>query len=279
MIVDAHQHFWDLSRADYHWLTPDQDRLYRNFLPADLAPTLSEHGVRATVLVQAAPSEAETRYLFRLAQAHPFIAGIVGWADFQSAGAQGRISALIAEGRGKLKGLRPMIQDIPDPNWISRSSLDEAFEAMVEHGLVFDALVRPAQIDEVRARLMRHPNLRAVLDHAGKPDIANRGFDRWAEDLERLARDTTAYCKLSGLLTQAGSAAWVEDLSPYVAHVFHCFGPQRVLWGSDWPVLNLVSDYAHWLALSRDLVNPLAARYENDVFGGTATRLYQLELP
>ena len=279
MIVDAHQHFWDLSRADYHWLTPDQGPLYRNYLPADLAPTLSGHGVIATVLVQAAPSEAETRYLFRLAQAHPFIAGIVGWVDFQSAGAQGRISALIADGRGKLKGLRPMIQDIPDPNWISRPSLDEAFEAMVEHGLVFDALVRPAQIDEVRARLMRHPNLRAVLDHAGKPDIANRSFDRWAQDLERLARDTTAYCKLSGLLTQAGSGASAEDLSPYVAHVFHCFGAQRVLWGSDWPVLNLVSDYAHWLALSRGLVNPLAARYANDVFGGTATRLYQLELP
>jgi L-fuconolactonase len=279
MIIDAHQHFWDLSRADYDWLTPDQSKLYRDYLPGDLAPTLSDHGVRATVLVQAAPSEAETRYLFRLAQAYPFIAGIVGWADFQSAGALGRISALIADGRGKLKGLRPMIQDIPDPNWLSRPSLDEAFEAMVKHELVFDALVRPAQIDEVRARLMRHPNLRAVLDHAGKPDIANRSFDTWAEDLERLARDTTAYCKLSGLLTEAGIGASAKDLVPYVAHIFHCFGAQRVLWGSDWPVLNLVCDYGHWLALSRGFVNSFAAQYEKDVFGGTATRLYQLELP
>jgi L-fuconolactonase len=150
MIIDAHQHFWDLSRADYDWLTPDQSILYCDYLPADLAPTLLGEGVRATVLVQAAPSEAETRYLFRLAQAYPFIAGIVGWVDFQSAGAHRRISALIADGRGTLKGLRPMIQDIPDPHWLSRPALDEAFEAMATHGLVFDALVRPAQIDGLR---------------------------------------------------------------------------------------------------------------------------------
>ena len=279
MIIDAHQHFWDLSRADYDWLTPDQGELYRNYLPADLAPALSDHGVGATVLVQAAPSEAETRYLFRLARTYPFIAGIVGWVDFQSAGALGRISAMIADGRGKLKGLRPMIQDIPDPNWLSGSSLDEAFEAMVQHGLVFDVLIRPAQIDEVRARLIRHPNLRAVLDHAGKPDIAHGSFAAWAEDLERFARDTTAYCKLSGLLTEARIGASAADLSPYVAHIFRCFGAQRVLWGSDWPVLNLVCNYGHWLALSRGFVNSFAAGYEKDVFGGTATRLYQLELP
>ncbi len=184
MIIDAHQHFWDLSRVDYDWLTPDQSILYCNSLPADLAPTLLDQGVRATVLVQAAPSEAETRYLFQLAQAHPFIAGIVGWVDFQLAGAHGRISALITDGRGTLKGLRPMIQDIPDPHWLSQPALDEAFEAMIRHGLVFDALVRPGQIAELRARLMRHPELRAVLDHAGKPNIANGSFNAWAEDLE-----------------------------------------------------------------------------------------------
>ena len=279
MIIDAHQHFWDLSRTDYDWPTPDQGILYRNHLPADLAPVLFDHEVRATVLVQAAPSEAETRYLFGLAQAYPFIAGIVGWVDFQLAGAHGRISALIADGSGRLKGLRPMIQNIPDPNWLSQPSLDEAFEAMVRHDLVFDALIRPAQMAELRARLMRHPKLRAVLDHAGKPNIANRSFDAWAEDLELLARDTTVYCKLSGLLTEAGAKTSPEDLAPYVAHIFDCFGGKRVLWGSDWPVLNLVCDYGHWLALSKDFVNGFAACYEKDVFGDTATRLYQLELP
>jgi L-fuconolactonase len=279
MIIDAHQHFWDLSRTDYQWLTSDQGILYSNYLPPDLAPILRDNGVRATVLVQAAPSEAETRYLFQLAQAYPFIAGVVGWVDFQSAGTHRRISALIADGRGKLKGLRPMIQNIPDPSWLSQPLLDEAFEAMVRYDLVFDALVRPAQMAALRARLMRYPKLRAVLDHAGKPDIANGGFDAWAEDLELLARDTNVYCKLSGLLTEAGARTSPEDLAPYVAHIFDCFGAQRVLWGSDWPVLNLVCDYGHWLELSRAFVNGLVTRYEEDVFSDTATRLYQLELP
>jgi L-fuconolactonase len=279
MIIDAHQHFWHLSRADYDWLTPDKGMLYRDYLPTDLAPMLFDNDVGATVLVQAAASEAETRYLFRLAQAHPFIAGIVGWVDFESAGVRRCISALIAEGRGKLKGLRPMIQDIADPNWILRPTLDAAFETMIEYGLVFDALVRSTQIDELRIRLMRHPDLRAVLDHAGKPDIANGGFDTWAEDIERLARDTTVYCKLSGLLTEAGARTSFEDLAPYIAHIFLCFGAERVLWGSDWPVVNLACDYGHWLALSRGFVNRFAANHEKDVFGETAARFYQLEVP
>jgi L-fuconolactonase len=279
MIIDAHQHFWHLSRGDYDWLAPEQSLLYRNYLPEDLAPTLVDHGVRATVLVQAAPSEAETRYLCGLAHAHGFIAGVVGWVDFQSPGAHRRISALLADARGMLKGLRPMIQDIPDPHWLSRRTLDEAFESMVEHELVFDALVRPAQINELRVRLVRHPHLRAVLDHAGKPDIANGGYDSWAEDLERLARDTAAHCKLSGLLTEAGARNSPEDLESYVEHIFHCFGTRRVLWGSDWPVVNLVCDYGHWLALARGFVDRYAARCETDVFGDTAARLYQLEAP
>jgi L-fuconolactonase len=150
---------------------------------------------------------------------------------------------------------------------------------MVKHALVFDALVRPAQINELRARLVRHPHLRAVLDHAGKPNIANGGYDAWAENLERLAHDTTAHCKLSGLLTEAGTRNSAEDLAPYVEHIFHCFGTRRVLWGSDWPVVNLVCDYAHWLTLARGLVDRYAAGYERDVFGDTAARLYRLEAP
>jgi L-fuconolactonase len=278
MIIDAHQHFWHLSRDDYEWLTPAQGVLYRDYLPKDLAHLLIDNGVGATVLVQAAATEAETRYLFELAQAHPFIAGVVGWADFESPDAPSRISALVADGRGKLKGLRPMIQDIADPNWILKPALDAAFESLIVHDLVFDALVRPPQLEALRRRLMRHPVLRAVLDHAGKPAIANRDFDAWAADLERLARDTTAYCKLSGILTEAGVGATTEDLAPYIAHVLRCFAPERVLWGSDWPVVNLAGNYAHWLALSRGFIDRFAPGREQEVFGDAAVRLYQLEV-
>jgi L-fucono-1,5-lactonase len=278
MIIDAHQHFWDLARADYDWLTPDKSVLFRDYLPADLAPLLVDNRVAATVLVQAAASNAETRYLLRLAEAHSFIAGVVGWVDFESANAGRDISRLIAAGQAKLKGLRPMIQDIADPHWISRPSLDATFEAMIACDLVFDALVKPEQLGPLRTRLIRHPQLRAVLDHAGKPDIAHRDFDRWAEDLERLASDTAVYCKLSGLLTEAGERTSPEDLAPYIAHIFRCFGPERLLWGSDWPVLNLACDYTQWLTLCRDFVNHFAAGCEQDVFRDTAARLYRLEV-
>src|ERR1700722_5182032 len=223
MIIDAHQHFWRLARGDYSWLKADDRVLYRNYLPSDLAPLLSGNGIHASVLIQAAASEAETQFLLQLAQAHSFVAGVVGWADFDAADVGTRIAKLRADGGDKLKGLRPMIQDICDPDWILRGSVDAAFEAMLGCDLAFDALVIPAQLDSLRKRLLRHPGLRAVLDHAGKPDIANEGFDGWAEDLMRLARDTNVYCKLSGLMTQAGPAQALDKLDPYAAHIFACF--------------------------------------------------------
>jgi L-fuconolactonase len=279
MIVDSHQHFWDVSRSDYGWLGPENTVLYRNYLPGDLAPLLIEHEIDATVLIQAAPSESETRYLLELAHAHPFVAGVVGWVNFESPEIDRRIATLVADGRGKLKGLRPMIQDIVDKNWVLRAELDRAFESMIRHHLVFDALVRPSQLASLRVRLLRHPQLRTVLDHAGKPGIDRGEFDTWAEELERLARDTSISVKLSGILTEAGARTSFEDLRPYIEHVFRCFGAERMLWGSDWPVLHRASSYAQWLQLSREWVRRFASRGEEAIFARTAARVYDLELP
>jgi len=279
MIIDSHQHFWDLSRADYPWLGPTNAVLYRNYLPRDLAPLLSENDVGATVLIQAAPSERETRYLFRLADAHPFVAGVVGWVDFGSPEIDRRIATLVAEGRGKLKGLRPMIQDIADENWILRPELDRVFETMIRHHLVFDALVRPSQLPLLRERLLHYPQLRAVLDHAGKPSIHRGEFDIWARELERVARDTALSVKLSGILTEAGGRTAFEDLRPYIEHIFRCFGAGRILWGSDWPVLKLASSYAEWLRLAREWVWRFAPQGEEAIFALNAARVYDLALP
>jgi L-fuconolactonase len=276
MIIDAHQHFWQLSRGDYGWLTPEAGALYRDYLPDDLAPLLNEHQVDATVLVQAAPTEAETRFLLRLAGQHAFIAGVVGWVDFEAADVGERIAALAASGAGKLKGLRPMIQDIANPRWIMRPALDAAFEAMVAHGLVFDALVRPIHLGALRERLLRHPRLRAVLDHAGKPDIVGGALEAWAAVLERLARDTAICCKLSGLLSEAGTRRSAADLTPWVGQVFTSFGAERVLWGSDWPVLQTVSTYAEWLGIARELIERCVPGRADEVLSGTARRLYHL---
>jgi L-fuconolactonase len=276
MIIDAHQHFWQLSRGDYGWLTPEAGALYRDYLPDDLEPLLNEHQVAATVLVQAAPTEAETRFLLRLAQEHPFVAGVVGWVDLEAPDVQERIAALAASGAGQLKGLRPMIQDIADPDWIVKPALDAAFEAMVAHDLVFDALVRPMHFEALRQRLLQHPRLRAVLDHAGKPDIASGAMDGWARALERLARDTSICCKLSGLLSEAGTRRNAADLMPWVGQVFTSFGAERVLWGSDWPVLENVGTYAGWLRIARELIQRCAPGGAPEVLSGTARRLYHL---
>lgn len=279
MIVDAHQHFWQLDRGDYGWLKPELDPLYRDYLPQHLSPQLDACQVQATVLVQAAPTEAETRYLLDLAAETDFVAGVVGWVDMEAPGAPRRIADLVAYGNGNLKGLRPMVQDIADPRWLLRPTLDAAFEAMIDHDLVFDALVLPRHLQTLQARLLRHPKLRVVLDHAGKPDIAGMDFSSWAEDVSQLARELPLlHCKLSGLLTQADDGAGVDELEPYVAHLFRNFGPQRVLWGSDWPVLNLASDYQRWWQLAQELVRRHAAGHEQLVFGATAVRLYGLAM-
>lgn len=276
ILIDAHQHFWRLDRGDYGWLTPEAGALYRDWQPADLEPLLAAHGVRATVLVQAAPTEDETGYLLQLAREHAFVAGVVGWTDFEAADAPRRIAALVARGEGRLRGLRPMVQDIADPHWLSRPEPDAAFQAMAAHGLVFDALVKPPHLAPLHARLRRHPQLRAVIDHAGKPDIAGGGFDGWSRDIAALARDTGAYCKLSGLPSEAGAGADAGTFDRYAAHVLACFGPERVLWGSDWPVLNLCGDYGGWLRIARELVRRHAPDAEAQVFGGNAARLYGL---
>jgi L-fuconolactonase len=279
IVVDAHQHFWDPTRDDYDWLTPSNVQLYRRFGPENLSPLLTEAGAACTVLVQAAASEDETKYLFSIAARHKFVAGVVGWVDFEADDVDQRIATLIALSDGRLKGLRPMIQDIADVSWLAQRKLDPAFRAMVQHGLAFDALVMPRHLSLLRDRLRMHPNLRAVLDHAGKPDIAGGDYDCWAADIERLARDTNVFCKLSGLLTQAAPREGAEALGDFVAHIFRCFGSERVMWGSDWPVLTTSATYSAWLEIARTLVSRYAAGGELAVFRENAVRFYNLDEP
>jgi L-fuconolactonase len=276
--VDAHQHYWSLARGDYSWLTPSEVGLYRDFTPDDLSPELVECAVNATVLVQAAPTEAESRFLFDLARRNASVAGVVGWTDFEATDVAERIRRLVRDGRGILKGLRPMVQDISDPDWLDRGSLDGAFEAMIANDLAFDALVTPRHLGALGRRLRRHPRLRAVIDHAGKPDIADAKVEGWAGLLEQLAHGTEVHCKLSGLLTQAKHGAGVAELDAIVARIFSCFGADRVMWGSDWPVVTLRAGYREWLGMSLELVRQYAPGGEDAVFGTNAVRFYQLDV-
>lgn len=272
MNIDAHQHFWQLARGDYGWLTPGLSPLYRDFMPDDLTPLLQESGIDGTILVQAAPTVAETEFLLGLADKSPFILGVVGWVDFAAPTAVEDIARITQH--PKLVGLRPMIQDIADDDWMLQADLTPAFEAMIDHDLTFDALVLPRHLSNLRELLSRHPDLRTVIDHGAKPDISGAQFNDWAIDIACLAQETGAYCKLSGLLTEAGDGWTPAAVAPYVTHLFDQFGPYRLVWGSDWPVLTAAADYGSWVNLAKSLISKKP--HQNAIFGSNARVLYRL---
>jgi L-fuconolactonase len=272
MIIDAHQHFWQLDRGDYGWLTPEVTKLYRDFMPDDLAPHLMRHGIDGTILVQAAPTIAETEFLLEIAARTPFVLGVVGWVDFAAATAADDIARLAEH--PKLVGLRPMIQDIPDDDWMLRPDLAPAFDAMIQADLTFDALVLPRHLPQLRQLLTRYPDLRTVIDHGAKPKISGRKFETWANDIAAIANESEVYCKVSGLLTEAGEDWVVSDIAPYVAHLFEHFRSKRLVWGSDWPVLTVASSYAKWFDLAHKFVPNECAK--EAIFGANAVELYEL---
>jgi L-fuconolactonase len=269
--IDAHQHFWRRDRGDYTWLTAELEPIYRDYLPADLAPQLAAAGIGQTVLVQAAATVAETRYLLGLARENPFIAGVVGWVDFESEDAPAVIEQLSRD--SALVGLRPMIQDIPDTGWMLREQLQPAFEAMIDHGLVFDALVKPRHLPALLELAGRYPELGMVLDHGAKPPIASGDLAGWKTGVSALARDTRMVCKLSGLVTEAGSAE-PAVLEECVDHLLEAFGPARLLWGSDWPVCELICSYADWRATSEQLLARLTVAERELIYSETARKTY-----
>jgi L-fuconolactonase len=272
MRIDAHHHVWTLARGDYGWLTPDLAPIYRDFSLADFAPHLAASRIAGTILVQAAPTEAETTFLLDIADNAELVRGVVGWTDFDAADAVARIDALAA--RKLLVGLRPMVHDIEDDDWLLGPALAPVLTAMARGGLVFDALVRPRHLAKLLAVVGRHPELPFVLDHCGKPRLASGDIATWQRDIALLAQHPNIVCKLSGVVTEATPDWQIADLRGAVDHVLACFGPQRMLWGSDWPVVNLAGGFARWLAATETLLADLSQHEKADIFGGNAARIY-----
>lgn len=274
-IVDAHHHVWTLARGDYGWLGPAQEAIYRDFTLAELAPMMEAAGVVATVLVQAAPTLAETRFLLKVANdSKGVVKGVVGWVDLSRADAIPTLTRLARD--PLLKSVRPMLQDLPDPSWIVRADVGRALSALPRLGLRFDALVTPAQLPALLTMLERHPDLPVVIDHGAKPDIANGMWEPWASSMRAAAANPRVRCKLSGLATEAGPNWTIETLRPYVAHLLDCFGAQRLMWGSDWPVVNLSGSYQRWFAATRALLAGLTPEERAAIMGGTARKFYGL---
>lgn len=271
-MIDAHQHFWRLDRGDYGWLTPALAPIFRDFGPDDLVPILSRHRIERTILVQAAPTVEETRYLLSIAKATPYVAGVVGWVDFEAADAPEVIASLARD--PTLVGLRPMVHDLDDPQWLARADLAPAFEAMIRHRLVFDALVRPLHLAPLLSVVERHPALRVVVDHAAKPALRDGRPGSWRDDLALLAAHGNVRCKLSGLVTEAAPGAGVEVFGPVVDALLELFGADRVLWGSDWPVVELAGGYDRWRSLTSQLLARLPEDARDAVLGANAQRVY-----
>jgi len=269
-MIDAHFHIWRLARGDYGWLTPALGAIHRDIDIADWQRQAGPCGVIGGILVQAAPTEAETRFLLdAAAQATDAVLGVVGWVDLAHGDGAARVERCARAPR--LKGLRPMLQDIADPDWILQSAVAPALAAMAACGLTFDALITPVHLPRIRTLARRHPDLTIVIDHGAKPDIARDQFEPWATDIKRVADETGAFCKLSGLLTEAGSHP--ERTPRYLAHLLACFGPDRLIWGSDWPVLERAAAYADWHTMATTAIAP---DHHRAIFADNARRAYRL---
>jgi len=268
-VVDTHQHFWWIGRHDYPWLDPAL-AIHRDYGLEHFRTALG--GIVATVLVQASPTVAETRTLIEVARlSDGLVRGVVGWVDLGEAAAEGAIAELATH--GIIKGVRPMLGFIEDTRWILRGDVRRGLDALARSGLRLDVPARPRHLPLLPELAQRHPTLAMVIDHAAKPAIARGEFESWARDIARVARETPMYCKLSGLATEA-KADWTDDeLRPYVDHLLECFGPERLMWGSDWPVVDLAGGMLRWQEAALRLV---PASTHRAIMRDTAVAFYEL---
>lgn len=276
MLIDAHHHLWRIARNDYGWLTPDTGFLYRDYEPADFKPLLDAHGIERAVVIQAAPTLAETDFLLSLAHAHPYLGAVVGWVDFAASDTPAQLDSLSKHPR--FRGVRPMIQDIPDDNWMLGPQLNETFVALAQRGLSFDALIQPRHLRALIELVERHPSLRIAINHCGKPEVrdwqvGDANFRAWQAGMTELARHPNVFCKLSALPTRSAPNWTAATFAPYVDVLMQAFGETRLMWASDWPVLERNGRYGDWFRVARQLVSESAHAC---VFGGTAQAFYRI---
>lgn len=277
--IDAHQHFWDLERFDYPWMSgPGLEPLRRDYLPPDLESLLRPAGMDRTVFVQARHDVEESRWVLSLAERHDFVAGVVGWVDLASPGCEDQLVELGSHGR--FVGVRHITHDEPDDDWVVRPDVVRGLRVLERHDVPFDLLFRPHHLRHVPTLAREVPGLSMVIDHLAKPPIREGRMDGWRDDFEAAARFPNVSCKLSGMVTEADCKGWTaDDLGPYVQVALQAFGPDRLMFGSDWPVSTLCASYLQVVDALRKALGPLSADETDQIFRRTAERVYGLETP
>jgi L-fuconolactonase len=278
-VVDAHHHFWDPSRRDYPWMGEDLAAIRKPFGPRELRPLLAASGVDRTVLVQTISTLDETREFLATAAATDFISGVVGWVDL----ADPTVSETLAQlrnspGGNRLVGVRHQVHDEPDPNWLLREDVVHGIRTVGDADLVYDFLVRTRELPAAHAVARKFPDIRFVIDHVAKPRIASGARDlEWEQAMAAIAGCPNVTCKLSGMVTEASWTSWAPaDLAPYVRRVLEWFGPERCIFGSDWPVCLLAASYQQVLSATRTALGELTQPELDGVLGGNAIRVYRL---
>lgn len=273
--IDSHVHFWRIDHYASGWMQGPFAPLKRNFLPRDLAPLMRERGIERAVFVQAQHVEADNQWVLDLAREHPWIAGVVGWIDLRAPDVAERVAHWSAQ--PKFCGVRHIVQDEPDDDWILRDDVSRGLRALEEHDVAYDLLFFVKHLRHAATVAKRFPRLRLVIDHCSKPRIAAGSVDDWLPALREAARMPNVFIKLSGLVTEADWHKWtVDDLRRYVDHALQCFGPARAMLGSDWPVCTLAGSYARVIEALDATLGRLSPSEKAAVQGETAARFYRL---
>jgi len=274
--IDCHMHFWTLAMEPYYalWMSPDLKVLYGNYGPRDAQPLMAANEVEGLVLVSAASSIHETGYLLGIADTNSFVRGVVAWIDMLAPTA---VADVLGWARfSKLKGIRPYLQDLPDDDWILRPELSPVVGAMIDADIAFDALIKPRHIVNIVKFVERHPKLRVIVDHMAKPAIRDGAFEPWRRDMERFRDLKHVHCKISGILTEDGPEWTPSRLAPYIDAVIDIFGPDRLVFGSDWPVVNLVADYSRWIEALGTCLGSLTRADQQKIWAQNGERFYRL---
>ncbi|WP_164101242.1 amidohydrolase family protein [Candidatus Laterigemmans baculatus] len=277
MIIDSHQHFWKLDLPfDYDWLkSAEHAPIHHDYLPEDLLVEMRRAGVDRAVFVQTQHNLEENRWALELAERNPWIAGIVGWVDLTSDQCEAQLAEFTSHRR--FVGIRHITQDEPDDDFLISAPVLRGLRVLEKHAVPFDLLLHTRHLRHVPTLATQLPTLPMVIDHLAKPHIRARQLDAWSQDFRRAAEHPNVYCKLSGMVTEADWYAWKPaDLKPYVDTALDCFGPERCMFGSDWPVCELAASYRDVVETLRGLLAGLSASEQASIFGRTAKQFYQL---